>query len=193
MTQGTAVRLTLADRTWPGTTLWKDLAWIGSGALLIALLSQLVIPLTPVPVTGQTLAVLLVGAALGSRRGPLSLLTYLALGVFGMPVFAGGAAGLSRLAGPTAGYLAGFVLAAALVGWLCERGWDRRPATTFLAMVVGQFVIYVPGILWLSRFVGWPSALTVGLLPFLLGDGLKAALAALLLPLAWRVLEGHRS
>ena len=192
MTQETAVRRTLADRTWPGAALWKDLAWIGSGALLVAILSQLVIPLVPVPVTGQTFAVLLVGAALGSRRGSLSMLTYLTIGAFGLPVFAGGAAGLARLAGPTAGYLAGFVLAAALVGWLCERGWDRRPATTFLAMAVGQLVIYVPGVLWLSRFVGWPSALTAGFVPFLAGDALKAALAALLLPLAWRLFESRR-
>jgi biotin transport system substrate-specific component len=189
MTQGIAVHPTLMDRTWPGAGVWKDIASIAGGALLIALSSRLVIPLMPVPVTGQTFGVLLVGAALGSRRGPLSLLTYLAAGACGLPVFAGGAAGPARLMGPTAGYLAGFVLAAGLVGWLCERGWDRRPASTCLAMVLGQIVIYVPGVVWLAGFVGMPAAWAAGLTPFLLGDAAKAALAALVLPLAWRALE----
>ncbi|MCS7313753.1 MAG: biotin transporter BioY, partial [Acidobacteria bacterium] len=151
-----------------------------SGSLFTALMAQVAIPLpfTPVPITGQTLAVLLVGATLGARRGALSMVVYLAEGLAGLPVFAGGTAGIGRLLGPTGGYLIGFVPAAHIVGWLTERGWDRRPQTAVLMMVMGHGVIYIFGLSWLSQFVGLAHVLPTGLYPFIPGDLLKVFLAA---------------
>jgi biotin transport system substrate-specific component len=182
-------RQTLADRMWAEAGPWRDAVLVAGGALVVALASQIVVPLTPVPVTGQTLAVLLVGAALGARRGALSLLAYVAAGAAGLPVFAGGAAGMARLTGPTAGYLVGFIAGGAAVGWLCQRGWDRSPGSTFLAMLLGQLLIYIPGVAWLAGLTGLRPALAAGLAPFIFGDVLKAALAALLLPYTWHVLR----
>lgn len=179
-------RVVLAERAWPKESLARDAVLIVGGALLTALCSQIQIPLQPVPITGQTFGVLLVGALLGSRRGMASMLTYIGMGAAGLPVFAGGAAGLSRLAGPTAGYLVGFALAAAVVGSLSRRGWDRRVVSTALAMALGTLVVYGFGVTWLSRFVGWGQVLAVGVLPFLIGDALKLTLAAIVLPWAWR-------
>ncbi|MCS7251828.1 MAG: biotin transporter BioY, partial [Thermoflexus sp.] len=136
--------------------LLTDAMLILGGSLFTALMAQISIPLpfTPVPITGQTLAVLLVGAALGSRRGALSIATYVLEGALGLPVFAGGTAGISRLQGPTGGYLIGFVAAALITGWLAERGWDRRPLSTALAMLAGNAVIYLFGLPWLALFLG---------------------------------------
>lgn len=161
-------------------------------SLFIAAFAQINIPLQPVPLTGQTFAVLLVGMALGSRRGSLALAAYLAEGAAGLPVFAEAKSGLAVLFGPTGGYLFGFVAAAWLVGWLAERGWDRSLLKTLAAMVLGNAVIYLLGVSWLTRFVGSLAgengALALGLYPFLLGDAIKAVAAALLLPTAWRFL-----
>lgn len=168
-----------------------DAALVLAGSWLIALSAQVAVPLpfSPVPVTGQTAAVLLVGALLGSRRGSLAVLVYIAQGAAGLPVFAGGAFGLSRVLGPTGGYLLGFVAAAFLVGLLAERGWDRRPLTTAAAMTLGNIVIYTVGALWLAVFVGGlRQALAVGVVPFLPGDLLKIAVAAILLPAGWKLL-----
>lgn len=168
-----------------------DAALVLAGSWLIALSAQVAVPLpfSPVPVTGQTAAVLLVGALLGSRRGSLAVLVYIAQGAAGLPVFAGGAFGLSRVLGPTGGYLLGFVAAAFLVGLLAERGWDRRPLTTAAAMALGNVVIYTVGALWLAVFVGGlRQALAVGVVPFLPGDLLKIAVAAILLPAGWKLL-----
>jgi biotin transport system substrate-specific component len=160
-----------------------------AGSLVVALLAQVRIPLafTPVPITGQTLAVLLVGAALGARRGAASLLVYLSQGLAGLPVFTSGGHGLAHLAGPTGGYLIGFIAAAFVVGALCERGLERRWETALLPFLAGEAVIYLFGLPWLALFVGAPSALSLGLLPFLVGDLIKLTLAALLLPSAWRL------
>lgn len=167
-----------------------DISLILLGALFVAALAQVRIPLQPVPITGQTLAVLLVGMALGTRRGALAIVAYLAMASAGLPLFTGGGAGLAYMAGPTGGYLVGFVAAAALVGWLAERGFDRNLWTTLFAMVLGNAVIYLFGVAWLSHLVGgWQNALATGVYPFLLGDALKALLAALLLPAAWRLLK----
>lgn len=187
MLEVTSRKAVLAERAWPGVGLARSAALIVGGAFFTALCSQIVIPLQPVPITGQTFGVLLVGALLGSRRGLASMLTYVGMGAVGLPVFAGGAAGLSRLAGPTAGYLVGFVVAAAMVGLLSRRGWDRRVASTALAMALGTLVIYAFGVAWLSRFVGWDKVMAIGVMPFLLGDAMKLALAALSLPWAWRL------
>jgi len=161
------------------------------GSLFTALMAQIAIPLpfTPVPITGQTLAVLLVGAVLGARRGALSMLAYLAEGLVGLPVFAGGTAGVGRLLGPTGGYLVGFIGAAYVTGWLAERGWDRRPMTAVLAMLAGNGVLYLFGLPWLARFVGPTHVLSMGLFPFIPGDFLKVFLASVLLPGAWKLVR----
>ncbi|MGQ0538134.1 MAG: biotin transporter BioY [Gemmatimonadaceae bacterium] len=179
----------IIDAVWPRAGVARDSALILGGSLLIALAAQLSIPLpfSPVPITGQTFAVLLLGALLGSRRGAATTATYLMLGVIGLPVFAGGAAGAARLLGPTAGYLVGYIPAAFAVGWLSERGWDRRPWSTAASMAVGNAIIYLAGALWLARFVGTDAVLRTGVLPFLPGDLAKILLATLLLPAAWRL------
>jgi biotin transport system substrate-specific component len=171
-------------------SLAYDSTCVVAASLLVALSAQVAIPLpfSPVPITGQTLAALLIGALLGRRLGAYALLLYLAEGAIGLPVFAGGGIGLARLAGPTGGFLAGLVVAAYLVGLLAEHGWDRRPATTVLAMLLGNVVIYAFGLTWLARFLGAGHVLAAGLLPFIPGDLLKLALAAALLPSGWALL-----
>jgi biotin transport system substrate-specific component len=188
MIEVTLGRAVLADRVWPGAGIGRNLALIMGGTLLVALCSKIEVPLEPVPITGQTFGVLLAGALLGSRRGVLSMLAYLSLGVIGLPVFALGGGGWARLTGPTAGYLAGFVVAAGVVGGLSERGWDRRTSSTLLAMSLGMLPIYFLGAVWLSRFVGWVHVVSIGIMPFVPGDALKVALAALALPRAWALI-----
>lgn len=168
----------------------RDILLIVGGSLLVALMAQVKIPLpfTPVPLTGQTFAVLLVGAALGSRRGAASLLLYLAQGMLGLPVFAGGAGGLAYLSGPTGGYLIGFVCAAFLVGWLAEGGKDRRFHIALLVFLAGEVVIYLCGVSWLAVHIGFEKALAAGLFPFLPGDAVKLLAAALALPAAWKLI-----
>lgn len=163
------------------------------GSALIGLAAQIAVPLpfSPVPVTGQTLAVLLVAASLGSRLGAASVALYVVEGLVGLPVFAGGTFGVARLAGPTGGYLLGFIAAAALVGALAERGWDRRVRTCALAMLVGEVVIYAVGLAWLARFPLSVGLLEAGLLPFLVGDAYKLALAALAVPAAARIVRSR--
>lgn len=168
-----------------------DVALVLGGSLFIALSARIAVPLpfSPVPITGQTLAVLLVGALLGSRRGALSVLTYLAQGAAGLPVFAGGTAGIVHLIGPRGGYLTGFVFAAFLIGWLAERGWDRRFGTTLAAMLLGNAVIYVVALPYLATFVGLDRVLALGFYPFIIGDLAKGISAAFFLPAGWRLLQ----
>lgn len=171
----------------------QDALLIFGGSLLVAALAQVRIPLpfTPVPITGQTLGVFLVGATLGSHRAALSLGLYLLEGSMGLPVFAGGAAGSVHLFGPTGGYLFGFVVAAYVIGWLAERGWDRSMGRVALMFIVGETIILGLGSLVLARFIGLERAWLGGVLPFLPGDALKALLAALLLPTARKVADSH--
>jgi biotin transport system substrate-specific component len=182
---------TLAERWFPVRSWAVDAGLVAGGAALTALLAQVAIPLpfTPVPVTGQTFAVLTTGAALGARRGVLSQGLYVLLGLAGLPVFAGGHGGLATLLGPNGGYLLGFILAAALLGYLAERGWDRGRRVV-LAMILGEVALYAVGVPWLSAYVGGLGrAIVLGFLPFLVGDAVKLALAAGLLPTAWRITE----
>jgi len=187
----TALAPTLSTRFFPRTSGWlRDLSLILAGSLLVALFAQIEIPLpfSPVPITGQTFAVLLVGAALGSRRAAAALLTYLVEGALGLPFFAGGAGGLRVLSGPTAGYLVGFVLAAYLVGLLAEHGLERDLRTSLLPFLLGTVIIYACGVAWLALFLGsLTKAITLGVLPFLIGDACKMIAAALVLPYAWKV------
>lgn len=180
--------MVIAERLMTRPSVAREVVLALAGLLLIALGARVQIPLQPVPITGQTFAVLLVGALLGARRGALTVTGYLLLGLAGLPVFAGGAAGIGRLLGPTGGYLIGFVGAAWVAGWLAERGWDRRLTTAALAMLIGNGVIYLCGLPWLSLYVGWERVIPLGLAPFIMGDLIKIALAALVLPLGWRVL-----
>jgi biotin transport system substrate-specific component len=154
----------------------------------VALTAQVEIPLWPVPLTLQTLGVLFTGAVLGSRRGALALLLYLTEGALGLPVFAGGASGVGYMLGPTGGYLVGFVVAAGAVGWLAQRGWDRRLVWAAVAMVIGNVIIYACGVAWLAAFLGdlW-GALVKGMLLFVVGDLIKIAVAALTLPGGWKL------
>ena len=147
------------------------------------------VPYSPVPVTGQTFAVLLIGATYGSRLGAATVLAYIAQGLVGLPVFANGGSGWAWLSGPTGGYIVGFAAGAFVVGWFAERGWDRKPPTTALAMVFGNLAIYGLGVASLQRFIGWDNVWAAGVQPFLVGDAVKIALAAGLLPAAWFVRE----
>ncbi len=180
-----AIRPSQRQHVW-----FYELGLIVGGSLLLALSAQVAIPLpfSPVPITGQTLVVLLIGATYGSRRGALCLLAYLSEGIGGLPVFASGKAGVAYSLGPTGGYLWGFVLAAYVTGFVAERGWDRRWVTSFLAMLLGNALIYLLGLAWLGRFVGDDRVLALGLLPFVPGDLLKLALGTLLLPIGWKLL-----
>jgi len=163
-----------------------------AGTVFVGLSAQIEAPLWPVPVTMQTFAVLVIGMAYGGRLGAATLALYLAEGAIGLPVFAGGTGGIWVLVGPTGGYLVGFVAAAGIVGALAQRGWDRNVALTAAGMLIGNVVLYVPGLLWLAKFTGADQAVALGLAPFLVGDALKVALAACLMPLAWRVVGRRR-
>ncbi len=184
-------RLTLLDAASPGTGLIRDAALVIGFACLTAVMAQVSFWIGPVPVTGQTFAVLVAGALLGSRRGALSQLSYLAIGATGIPYWfaLGGPSGVARLAGPTGGYLIGFVAAAFIVGWLSERGWDRRVWTAVPAMLTGEAVLYIFGLLWLMHFVPADKVLQTGLYPFAFGDLIKVAAASLALPGGWLLLR----
>ena len=162
------------------------------GSLLLAVSAQFKIPLYPVPVTGQTLVVLLIGMTYGPRLGGITVAAYLFEGAVGLPVFAGGAAGVAVLMGPTAGYLLGFLLAAIAMGYLAERGMGRTVVSTIAAMVIGNCAIYLCGAVWLTNFIGFGQAIVAGVLPFLYGDALKLVVAAGLMPWAWRAVKSEK-
>lgn len=171
----------------------RDVMLIVAFSGFVALTARIEIPLWPVPLTLQTLGVLLTGAALGSFRGALALVLYLAEGIMGLPVFSGGAAGAAYVAGPTGGYLVGFVAAAAIVGWLAERGWDRRISLAVWGMIIGNIVIYAFGVAWLALYLGsMERAVMGGLVPFILGDLIKIGIAAIALPGAWALVHRGR-
>lgn len=175
------------------SVLLRDIAIVIGASALMALLAQLTIPLPVVPITGQTLGVLLIGAVLGSKRGALAMIAYLAEGAIGLPVFAGGAGSVVVLIGPTAGYLFSYPIAAFVVGWLCERGFDRKLFTAAVAMLAGEVVIYSIGLPWLSFYVPNGEVFITGLTPFIPGDLLKLIIAAILVPSGWKVLEKVRA
>lgn len=189
MSLSIAQRPTIVDRVFP-RSLVTDVILILAGVAITALAAQVSIPLYPVPMTGQTFAVLLVAMSLGFGRGTISMISYVALGAAGLPIFKDGASGWSF--GPTLGYLIGFVAAAAVVGWLAQLGWDKSWFKVAIAFLAGSAVIYVFGLAWLSIFLGavgapndFVSTLNSGLVPFIYGDLVKAVAAAALLPLAW--------
>lgn len=175
----------LAD--YAGRTVLAQIALIAGGAALVGLSAQIAIPLpfTPVPLTLQTLAVLLVGASLGSLRGVASMLLYVAAGLIGVPWFAQGSSGYSTA---SFGYVLGFILAAFIVGRLAEHGASRTAGRTVGLMLIGNIAIYAVGVTWLkfAISVSWPEAIALGVIPFVIGDIIKIAVAAGVLPLAWR-------
>lgn len=184
----------LADRL-ARTGVVADVAWVTAGAAVTAVLAQVEVPLWPVPITGQTLAVVLVGATLGMRRGALSMLLYAVVGLLGLPVFSGATGGLAALATPSFGYVVGFIGSAALVGWLAERRWDRRFGLAAVASLAATALPFAVGLPWLAVVLGQlglandlGSVLQAGLYPFVVGGLVKALIAAGVLPLAWRAL-----
>lgn len=170
-----------------------DAALVVTGATLVAALAQVEVPLWPVPVTGQTLGVVMVGAALGSRRGAAAMLTYLFAGLAGLPVFAGFTGSLAAVAKPSFGFIIGFVFAAFVAGWFAERAWDRRPLLAFAGFVLASAIPFVFGIPYMAFILngvgggsfGLSDILEFGLWPFIVGGLVKAAIAALLIPAAW--------
>lgn len=185
-----APRVVLAD-VLPGARV-RDAVLVLFGALFTGLLAQITIPMTPVPMTGQTLAVGIVGATLGLRRGTASMVLYLVLG-FVLPIYAGGSSGISTLWGSNGGYLVGFVLATGAIGWLAERGADRKVALAFLAFVVAQLLVFVPGVLVLhaGTDLSWGDTIHFGFTVFIVGGLVKAAVGGALLPLAWKAVRRY--
>jgi biotin transport system substrate-specific component len=169
----------------------RHIVLIVTGALLIYLTARISIPIpgSPIPVTGQTFGVLLVGGALGFRRGLAAVVLYVLLGLVGLPFFAEGRNGIEVILGARGGYLLGFVLAASVVGRLAELGWDRNLIGALGAMLIGNALIYAIGLPWLALMTGFGPAETIqrGLVPFIFGDALKLVLAAVLFPAAWRL------
>lgn len=182
---------TLRAAAFPSAGVAADIALIGVGAAFVALAAQVAVPLpfTPVPLSGQTFAAVLVGSSLGAARGLASLVVYIAAGLAGAPIYADGTHGWVILSGPTGGYIIGFALAAALAGSLAERRWDRRFSSAVTAMLTANVVIYLVGLPWLALSLDTTleRTLELGLYPFVPGDVLKLYLAAALLPAAWRV------
>lgn len=162
-----------------------------AGSVLIAMCAQaeIILPFSPVPITGQTFGVLVTAALLGRIRATAAMLAYLAEGISGLPVFAGGAAGAAYLLGPTGGYLMGFMPAAFLIGFLSDHSWDRNLGLTLLSMTLGSMVLLSCGVLWLGVYTGWEHVLNLGFYPFVAGDLFKIALAALLLPSLRRLIK----
>ncbi len=170
----------------------RDALVVVGASLALWASAKFQIPFWPVPMTLQTLVCLLIGVTLGPRLGVAAVALYLAQGAMGLPVFAGTpekGLGLAYMAGPTGGYLLGFFAAVVVTGMLAQRGWDRRPATMFVAMLAGALAIYVPGVLWLGSIIGWDKPVfALGVAPFFLADVLKVALATALGPVLWRLL-----
>lgn len=171
----------------------RNIILVVAGSIALWISAKIQIPFYPVPVSMQTLVVLMIGMAFGWKLGASTVLLYLAEGLAGFPVFVGTpekGIGLAYMVGPTGGYLLGFVVAAAAVGWLAERGFDRSILLTAIAMLIGSALIYLPGVVWLGSVVGWDKpVLQWGMIPFLYGDVLKLVLAALLMPSLWKFLS----
>lgn len=185
---------TLANFIWPAksNTMARNIFLAIAGSLLLWVSAKIQIPFYPVPMTMQTFVVLGLGAAFGWRLAMATVLLYLVEGAAGLPVFSGTpekGLGLAYMAGPTAGYLVGFVAASGVVGWLAQKGADKNAFKMFAAMLLGSAVIYLFGFTWLASLIGTEKALTFGVMPFLYGDLLKSALAAALFPAVWKMLK----
>lgn len=167
-------------------SLIKEITYILSAILMMAALSRITIPIQPVPVTGQTLGVLLTGIMLGRKRAVVAMITYIAMGIIGFPVFANGAFGMATLIGPTGGYLLGFIPAAYVMGYLGEKGWYKHILTALLSLIIGHMIVFSTGLLWLANFTSWSNVLAVGFIPFLPGAVAKTLIAFVLIPILRR-------
>lgn len=183
-------RPTLADRLFVRGIV-TDIVLVGAGAALVSIAAQIEVPLWPVPVTGQTLAVLLVGSAFGALRGTLSMVLYAVLGMIGLPVFSGAASGTSVIVGPTGGYIIGFIFAAAFTGWIAQRSWDRKVLRSILGFLGGSVLTFAIGLPWLAFTLNLTVQQTLagGLYPFIIGGIIKALLAAGIISLSWNYFE----
>jgi biotin transport system substrate-specific component len=183
----------LADVLFPvsSNAILRNIILAIAGSLLLWASAKVKIPFYPVPMTMTTFVVLVIGMVYGWKLGAATILLYLAEGAMGLPVFAGTpekGIGIAYMMGPTGGYLMGYVLAAAICGYLAQLSWDKRTSTTALAMLIGNAAIYIPGLLWLGMLLGWDKPiLEWGLIPFIAGDILKLALAAATIPLIWKL------
>lgn len=188
---------TLRTALLPRTSVIADTLLVTGGAVFIALVAQLAfyLPFTPVPVTGLTFGVLVTGAAMGSVRGVLATLLYVLAGVAGAPVYANARFGIDELLGVTGGYLVGSVLAAALIGYLAEKAWDRKVISAVPAMLLGEVVLFTVGVGWLMVVldVGLGEGLALGFVPFVIGEVVKLVAAGLLLPGAWKLVDRLKS
>ena len=167
-------------------SLFKKLVLLFAGVVVLAICAQLKVPFYPVPITMQTLAVMLIGFTYGARLGSSTVLVYLSLGAIGAPVFAGGA-GLAYMSGPTGGYLFGFLVAVYIIGYVTEKGYGRTFISTLLLALLGTIVFYVFGVAWLTTILGFEKAIKFGLIPFLYGDVLKMFLLAFSIPATWKL------
>lgn len=183
----------LGDALFPGARFAKQALLVIGGSLALAISAKIQVPFWPVPITMQSMVALLIGVSFGSRMGALTILAYLAEGVSGLPVFAGVAAGPAYLAGPTGGYLLGFLLGGAFAGWAAERGWGRDLSRTLPLMLLGHLSIFAPGTLWLAALMGWNKALAFGIAPFVLATLLKSALGAAMISALWKVAAARRA
>ena len=181
------------NRSYAWWTFIYNIGLIMTASFLIGLSAQLEmrLPFTPIPITAQTLVVLMSGALLGAHRGVLAILVYLAAGVSGLPVFSGFGASIHHILGPSGGYLMGFVGGAYIAGTFVERGWGTNFLSRFFLMLLSCSAIYATGLLWLGFFVGFEKALAMGLIPFITGDIIKSALAAFLLGGKGRLLNNR--
>lgn len=181
----------------PRTSALTNVALVVGGTAFMSLMAQVAIPVpgSPVPITGQTLGVLLIGTTYGASLGFATIATYVALGLLGAPILAQGAHGFAKLAGPTGGYLVGMVLAALLVGALANRRWDVHLRTSFGQMLLGELLIFAPGLIWLKIYTGasWNWTIAAGLTPFIVGEIIKIGLAGFALPSAWALVRRVRS
>ena len=178
----------LATRLWPqaADSLLAKLALVIAGSLLLIASAKIQVPFWPVPMTMQTFVVLGIGAAYGARLAGATVLTYLAQGAIGLPVFSAGG-GIALLAGPTGGYLLGFLAAAIVVGALADRGFCRTRLSTLAAFLAGTAIIFAMGVAWLTVLFGFGTAITAGVLPFLTSEAVKIALAVAVFPMAWKL------
>ena len=186
--------MTLSHALLPARSLTQQVLMVLGGTLLIALAAQVRVPMYPVPMTLQTLAILTIGLTYGARLGAATLIAYLAEGAMGLPVFAGGGAGLAYMAGPTGGFLVGFVLMAWLAGLASDKGLTRGLVPAALVALVAAVLLYVPGLAWAwAAFSKTPDVLWAGwMAPFLLGDAVKAVIAALIVTGGWAALKSRR-
>lgn len=182
----------LADRLVPRSSVLTDVALVAAGAAVVGLLAQLTVPMWPVPITGQTLAVMLVGGALGMRRGAAALTTYMVLGLAGVPWFAELGGGPAMVLAPSFGFIIGFVAAAAIAGWCAERAWDRSPLLAMAGFCLATVAPFVVGVPYMAALLGLTDPATIaayGITPFIVPGLIKAGIAAAAFPLAWRLVR----